>query len=268
MNRILLTSFATLVLVLCLTAAADAAVKETIEKTVPIAADGRLSVQNVNGAIEISGWDRPEVHVVAIKKARDRDELEEIEVEIIESGDHVKIRTHHGERRGWMGLFTNWFNNDKGEVRYEIRVPSTVELDQVRTVNGSVYIRSTGDRINAEAVNGSLTLENVSGPLRLSTVNGTLKVHIVDMGKTGGISMNTVNGSVRLNLPADCDASFAVKSVNGSIDTDFNSGRTSRFIVGRSMRATLGSGEIPVDIKTVNGSVVIRTDGSIQSASR
>lgn len=265
MRRILCSSLVILVLLGGLAAPA-AAVKETIDRTVTIAADGRLSVQNVNGAIEISGWDRSDVHVVAIKKTKNRDELDDIRVEIKQEDGNVTIRTRRGDWVGWTGIFGKWFNDGRGEVEYRIKVPARVELDQVRTVNGSVQIHSAGRGVSAEAVNGSLTLEAVSGPLRLSTVNGAVKVQVDDLGEDGGISMHTVNGSVRLHLPAGAGARFTVKSVNGSIDTDFDRASQTRFLVGRSLRATLGNGEFPVNIKTVNGSVTIRT--GYQSASR
>ena len=43
---------------------------ERIEKTFPLNANGRVAVSNVNGSINIRGWDRNEVQVVAVKIER------------------------------------------------------------------------------------------------------------------------------------------------------------------------------------------------------
>jgi DUF4097 and DUF4098 domain-containing protein YvlB len=267
MRRILFSAAAALAVALGLAAAADAAVKETIEETYSISSDGRVSVENVNGSIDIIAWDRSEVFVRAFKKARHKSDLQKLEVEIDASSDYVRIRTHHGHHRGWMSFF-NWFGDKQGTVRYEIKVPRGVRLNEIRTVNGSIHIRSTRELIDAQTVNGTMTLEDVGGPLQLSTVNGSMKAQVSELTKYGDISMNSVNGSVRLDLPQDASAEISVKSVNGSIDTDFAAQNRSRFFVGRSMRTTIGGGAADVDIHTVNGSVRIRTDGAIRNASR
>ena len=48
-------------------ALAGGGVKETFDKTYPLDAKGVVAVDNVNGDIAVSGWDRPEVSVVATK---------------------------------------------------------------------------------------------------------------------------------------------------------------------------------------------------------
>jgi hypothetical protein len=268
MRRQFLSWIPALALCVGLASAAGAAVTETIEKSFPIEADGRVSVENVNGTIDITGWDRAEVRVRAIMKARSRRDLEELDVEIRDSPGRLRIHTHYGSRRGWWALLFNWFEGDRGSVRYELMVPHGVRLDDVRTVNGSIHIRTTRERIDAMTVNGSMTLEDVGGPLDLSTVNGSIKARVADLGGVCCVGIKSVNGSIRLDLPAETSAELVVKSVNGSIQSDFEAERRTRSFVGRSFRATLGDGETDIAINTVNGSVRLRGRGVFQSAAR
>ena len=64
-------------------AAALAAVKdetEKIDQSYPLSANGRVSVSNVNGSIEMIAWDRNEVRLEATKIADSRESLDLIEL--------------------------------------------------------------------------------------------------------------------------------------------------------------------------------------------
>ena len=45
------------------------AANETFDKTYPLSPGGAFALQNVNGTVEISGWDRNEVQIHAVKTA-------------------------------------------------------------------------------------------------------------------------------------------------------------------------------------------------------
>jgi DUF4097 and DUF4098 domain-containing protein YvlB len=66
-----------------------------------------------------------------------------------------------------------------------------------------------------------------------------------------------VNGSIKLQLPANANAEVDFKSVNGHLDSDFP--LTVQGSIGRhSVHGTIGSGGRTLDIKTVNGSGELR----------
>ena len=46
-------------LALLLAASAHAQVTQDFHRTVPLSANGRVSLDNINGNVEITGWDRP-----------------------------------------------------------------------------------------------------------------------------------------------------------------------------------------------------------------
>jgi hypothetical protein len=73
----------------------QAALTEELHKTYPIEADGRVSLSNVHGAVHVSGWDRNEVQVDAIKRAETKDSLDEANIVIDSSSGSISIRTKY-----------------------------------------------------------------------------------------------------------------------------------------------------------------------------
>src|SRR5271157_2978254 len=80
-------------LALLLAVSAHAQVSQEFHRTVPLPPDGRVSLDNINGNAEITGWDRNEVQIDAVKQARDQQRLDEARIEVETESDYVKIRT-------------------------------------------------------------------------------------------------------------------------------------------------------------------------------
>src|ERR1700757_3957600 len=70
---------------------------EELHKVYPLAAEGRIELDNVNGAVHISTWDRNEVKVDAVKSARTQERLSEARIEIRSDANSLSIRTEYPE---------------------------------------------------------------------------------------------------------------------------------------------------------------------------
>ena len=84
-------------LALLIAVPALAEVTQEFHRTVPLPANGRVSLANINGNVEITGWDRNEVQIDAIKTARDQQRLDNARIEVETSSDSVEIRTRYPE---------------------------------------------------------------------------------------------------------------------------------------------------------------------------
>src|SRR6516162_3103786 len=82
---------------LCISASAQ--VTEEFHRTVPLPSNGRVSLGNVNGNVTITGWERNEVQIDAVKKADSQQKLEEAKIEVESSSNSVDIRTKYPEGR-------------------------------------------------------------------------------------------------------------------------------------------------------------------------
>ena len=232
-------------------ALARADVTETVNETYPFAADGIISLTNVNGDIEITAWDRPEVSLEAVKKARNDEVMKALIVHInLEGGNRLDIRTEYVKQSFWK--------NDGRSVRYRLKVPAGVTLRKIDSVNSNITVEGVRGTVDLDTVNGKIRASGLAADGRFDTVNGSIVATFVSTAAAKRIVLDTVNGSCTLNLPADTGGRLKASSVNGSISCDIpvtieKSGR-------HSLRGRIGSGEAEISLESVNGSLRIATN--------
>lgn len=214
---------------------------------------GRLSLENVNGGIEIVGGTGDQVEIVAYKKANNREALDDIEIIIDATPSRISVDTNLPSSRGWFGG-----DNHGAQVRYELSVPAGIELSGISSVNGGIDISGVFGPIKAETVNGSIEIEDASADLKAETVNGSIDARFAAVTGDQRIECDTVNGRISLSLPANADARVSVDTVNGGINaSDFDLVVEKGFI-GKSLNGDIGDGSARINANTVNGGVRIR----------
>ena len=214
---------------------------------------GRFSISNVNGSITVTGASGNSVEIIAIKKADNQKDLDEIEIEISHSANEIEIETELGDSDGWFR------NSTSGQVRYEIIVPDSTELDSVETVNGDVTVSGVSGNVTAESVNGDLDISDLVGDVSLSTVNGSVNAAFAKCEGEQSIKTETVNGRVTISLPESSDVQITADTLNGGINgRDFGLD-TDKGFVGSDLNGKIGSGSARLNIDTVNGSIKIRS---------
>jgi DUF4097 and DUF4098 domain-containing protein YvlB len=225
---------------------AAAQVTEDFHRTVPLSSTGRVSLGNINGNVTITGWERNEVQIDAVKKARDQQRLDAARIEVDANSDSVQIKTKYPEGR----------NNNLATVTYELHVPRAARLDHIDLVNGSLEISQVSGEIDAELVNGKTDIRDLSGRLNISAVNGAIVASFRTLDNVKDIRLKSVNGSINLGLPSSPNADVSVSTVNGGITTDFPLQVQGKFM-GHHLDGKLGSGGTRVEISNVNGAVRI-----------
>lgn len=244
----------TLAAFLSVSLAAAADVKETEEMTFDVNPGARISLENVNGDIEVVGGAGKQVKVVAHKKAGRQEYLDGLKVVVDADADYVRIETRHPKREG--GWFS-WGNDSSGSVAYQLSVPADVELDAIETVNGDVRIRAVGGTVKASTVNGGLDVGNLSADVDLETVNGKIVAEFDVLGAEQRVDAEAVNGRIVIRLPADASARVTAETVNGSIDADDFGLEPEKGFVGRDLSGQIGGGDARISLDTVNGSIEI-----------
>lgn len=238
---------------LSMTAAADVEVSE--EMTFDVNPGARVSLENINGDITITGGAGEQVKVTAHKKAGKQEYLDELKVVVDADADYVRIETRHPKSESsWF----NWGSDGGGSVSYELSVPAGVSLDAIETVNGDVRIRAVSGTVKAGTVNGGLEVENLSADVSLETVNGTITADFDTLGADQRVDAEAVNGRIELLLPADASARVNAETVNGSIDADDFGLEPEKGFVGRDLSGEIGGGDARISLDTVNGSIKIR----------
>ena len=232
----------------------NATVKETEEMTFDVSSGARISLENINGDIVITGGSGDKVHLVAHKKAGKQEYMDELKVIVDADEDYIRIETRHPRSDG--GWF-KWGNDSSGSVSYELEVPADVNLDTISTVNGDVNIKAVSGLVKAETVNGSLHAVGLAGDVNLETVNGSIKADFDQLGEGQRVSAEAVNGKIVLLLPADASARVNAETINGSINADDFGLEPEKGFVGRDLEGEIGSGDARISLDTVNGSIRI-----------
>jgi hypothetical protein len=225
---------------------------EEFHQTYAITADGRVELDNINGDVHISSWDRNEVKVDAIKYADTKEDLEEAKIEIDSGKDHLSIQTKYPHRdQGW-----NWgSHNHPASVEYTLTVPRTVRLDEIKLINGQLDVNGVSGEVRASCINGRLEAAGLAGRAKLSTINGHLEAKFGQLaGKS--VELNSVNGSVDLTIPSDSNAEVEASTISGGIHNDFGL-RVNGHMVGHDMRGELGNGGTQIHLSNVNGHIDI-----------
>ena len=268
----------------------------TLTKTYKLNANGRFSVDNHNGRIEIESWDRNEVTIEVTERRGDRDER--IIIKIDSSPDRIIVHTEYPDRERWG----KWFQGERSKANYKIRVPREVSIFtdshngdikvrgitgevESETHNGAIFLEDingnvsaqshngdiellslTGD-ISTESHNGKLTIENAySDNIRAGTHNGRIRGEFV-MDEDGRYEFTTHNGSVNITIPEDSKFDLIAHSRRNSFSSDFpvkdddERGRRYRRRGSSSttISSTINGGGASLRISTSNGSVRLRS---------
>jgi len=232
-------------LTLVFAVSAGAQVTQDFHRTVPLSSNGRVSLENINGNVTVTGWERNEVQIDAVKKARDQQKLDEARIEIDASSDSVQIKTKYPEGHN---------NNNPATVTYELHVPRLARLDHINLVNGSLEVSQVNGEIDANLVNGKTDLRDLSGRLNISAVNGTITANFRSLDNVKEIHLKSVNGAINLGLPSSPNAEVSASTVNGGITTDFPLQVKGKFM-GHRLNGTLGNGGTRIELSNVNGSI-------------
>jgi DUF4097 and DUF4098 domain-containing protein YvlB len=242
-----LATLAAAVLAIVTAVPVAAEVTQEFHRTVPLSANGRVSLENINGNVEITGWGRNEVQIDAVKSAPDQGRLNDMQIEVNSSSNSVEISTKYAH---------HFINNNPGSVHYTLHVPENSNIDKINLVNGSLNVQKVHGDVNANLVNGKLGASELEGTADLATVNGTVDANYNSLNGVHSITLKSVNGAINLLLPQSPNANVSASNVNGGIETNFPLTVKGHF-VGKSISGTLGNGGVEIDLNNVNGSIHI-----------
>ncbi|MCJ8320058.1 MAG: DUF4097 family beta strand repeat-containing protein [Colwellia sp.] len=236
-----------------LTLSTQAEVIDKIEKSFNVDESSQFSLENINGAVEIIGWDQQVIQVKATIKADNQDDRDRISIDMQQNSRGVIVETRYKKESSW-----GFNNNQSGNVTYEVMVPMDVNLSSIELVNGSLIIENVHGEVNVELVNGSVKAMGLMSNSDIASVNGSIKVQYESKASDiKQIKIQTVNGSIKLVLPENISASVDAETMHGSIKNDFGLSNDEESFMGKSLQGDIGSGDARVSLESVNGSIKI-----------
>lgn len=227
-------------------------VTEEFHQTYALAADGRIQLSNINGAVHITAWDQNQVKVDAVKRADDSEGLKRMEIKVDARPDSLAIETRYQQND------SSWNHGDRmSEVEYTLTVPRNARLDEIKLINGTLDVAGVSGQVHASCINGRLTAKDLAGDTHLSTINGPLEASFAALRGTR-VDLSSVNGPVHLTLPSDAKARIEASTVHGPIGNDFGLHTNDHRYVGHDLRGELAGGGVEIRLSNVNGPIDVR----------
>jgi hypothetical protein len=219
-----------------------------------LAANQLVQIKNINGDIDADGVQADTVDVSAVKSGVDRGK---VRVEVVQSGDGVTICAVYPGSACDGGSGSHEHGNIKAKVDFTVRVPRNLRFS-ASNVNGRIRADGMGRPLKVTTVNGSIEASSASW-VSATSVNGAVRVSMGSADWEGKLKINSVNGSIVLEMPVDLSAEVSFSSVNGSLASDFPLNvQGGIFNHGpKRFHGTIGNGGRELDVSTVNGSLTI-----------
>jgi len=224
-----------LLFVLSFSAGATAA-KEKFEskfdKVESLDKDGKVTVSNVSGKINVKSWSEAQVKISALKVSeaatleKAKENAEKVTIEVTKTGNVLRIESKYPDHKlqSKDGLSVR--------VDYEIWIPDKASA-KIVCVSGNVNVENIGGVLEGDVTSGSLVVSKASGDVDCRTISGSIELRDV----TGDVSLKVVSGNI------------IAERIKGSFEAETTSGDVKARDISnaKSVRAKVLSGEISYD---------------------
>jgi Toastrack DUF4097 len=220
------------------------AISKEFNQSYALQAGGSLELQNVNGTVDVQGWDRNVVEVHAVKTAKEKEsDLERVTIEVDARPDAVSIATRYPQNEGV-----------EVAVEYTVHVPHGARVEHIGTVNGTLRISGIENVEDVHTVNGNIEMFEAGGSVHAHTTNGNVHLELAHLQDKTGATAETTNGSLVLAVPSDLQAEVEARCLNGNFSSEIpiTMESTQR---PREVHGKLGRGGAPIHLRTVNGGI-------------
>ena len=243
-------------------------------KSFPVQGTPRVRVETFDGEVLIEAWDRPEVQLTAIKRARDEQAMRRINLRAEQTGGGVDIIAAFDKTqspRGWQ--------DTNASVALEVRVPRNTNLNvhtgdgrvRLNGVRGEVIVRTGDGAVDVSEGAGRLRIETGDGRVRVAQFNGEADAQSGDgritlEGRFTRLSARTSDGGISLTMPTNVDATIETDAglvVNEGLavpaDNSSDEQRVRRWRVGRGGNLfTLRTNDGSIYLRRADNTAVVR----------
>jgi DUF4097 and DUF4098 domain-containing protein YvlB len=230
--------------------------------------EGPLSIESeVNGGLQVQGWDKDAYSVTACKAAdASSNDVERIFSQIKLSVENGRVSVSGpSEHDNWtVFLLVRAPRSANLELRANNGPLSIYELDGklvARAINGPISLQGFSGDANISAENGPIDLVGDSGKLRLHTENGPISVSLSgDAWKGSGLEADAQNGPLTLRVPKNYQSSLLVESDGHSplsCQASFCNDARKTWDEDRR-RIEVGNAPAVIHLSTVNGPIAVK----------
>jgi len=206
-----------------------------------------LGVDNFNGPIRVSTWDKAEYKIDLDIRAREEKHLDDLKVDLDESEtqDQKRITLSYDIPRTEMTRYA---------IEVEVYLPADAVIDlELDSSNGGIYLTEIeGDDLRMASSNGPISFDDVYGEKVVGTTsNGRIEG---DLESEDAI-LSTSNGEIDLTLPCTVTGDYDLSTSNGAIDLTVSKSAQ----VGYDLDLSTSNGSVNIDLPDLDYTVNQRT---------
>lgn len=206
-----------------------------------------LEVDNFNGQVRVSTWDKAEYKVDLMIRARSKEYLDDLVVDFDEGGTAEQKRLSLG-----YDIPATYMSRYAIDVEVSLPTDAVIDLD-LSSSNGGIYLEDIdGDTLTLGTSNGEMSLDDVFA----ERINGeTSNGRIVGRVEAPVTALSTSNGKIDLTLPCTVTGNYVLRTSNSAINLKVSS----RSEVGYSLDLATSNGSVDIDLPNLSYTTNQRT---------
>ena len=230
--------------------------QEISEKVYTIEPDANISIQSRDGAILVYGSDGNEMRVRSLKKAYNRERLNQIAIDVSTKPGAVAVTAKFPPQPTWA------LSDHSGTVDCTIVVPATASISALVLNAGEVLLDSMrGREMHARLGDGRILARNCFTKVDLTMNRGTLSLSY-DWWEHEPFSaqVNVRQGNAWVFLPTDAGFHLLAHAAHGKIANDFNNVPVSANCSARGMKIDQiinSGGSATIKVRVESGDIKI-----------
>ncbi|HXW50640.1 MAG TPA: DUF4097 family beta strand repeat-containing protein [Candidatus Acidoferrales bacterium] len=215
-------------------------VSKDVTGTAPVVARGPVSLTTSVGDISVNTWSNPAVRWVAHEHAADPADLARLSLQVTRDAGGLSVTAIP-----FAGC------EDCG-IDLSVWVPKTASVT-ASSAHADVDINGVSNGVIVRVERGDIQIEAANGDVVAQTEVGDVSVRVPRLADTRKISLRSIVGNVRLQLPRSAAATITASTAIGEIRSDFGTPQTR--MTSQALQTKTGSGDVKVNIGTHTGDV-------------
>lgn len=177
---------------------------------------GQLRAVIGNGDVRIRGDDVDQVTIRTSAERDDSGEQREDGLRVIATSAQFSAI----EKDNVLSLEYGTLGWSHG-AEFDIVVPRNTSIQLQSNFGGEISIEDVAGDVEIKNMNGEIELQRLGGGAIVETMNGEIDASFTTVPEGKPLAFSSMNGEIKLHLPADAKANVRFRTQNGAILTDF-----------------------------------------------
>lgn len=218
--------------------------EHNIKRTFTLTPGQSFQLVTLRGSVEIRTHKKDEVFIDAELLSNNR---------LTRSEKHIQFES----TTSGLKVSSSALIGSRANVRYDIRVPESLQSVYIITRSGKIKARGRYKDIRLSTGSGNI---NFRGEFRqgvLQSANGDMDISVRKL-LAGDLTVESANGSISIALKKGSQFTIDGKTLTGSIRSKFRPLLIKKTVGHTMISGTVGNGAHKIRVSVVNGNIILR----------